>query len=64
VVVSCGSGMTAAIIWLALQLLGTKANIALYDEVRRVCRSSSARKLIVPKSWTGYAQRPESVILH
>jgi len=47
VIVSCGSGMTAAIIWLALQELGTKGKVALYDE-----------------SWTGYAQRPQSVILH
>lgn len=63
VVVSCGSGMTAAIIWLALQELGTKGKIALYDEVRSASRSSSCEKLIVPKSWTGYAQRPQSVIL-
>jgi thiosulfate/3-mercaptopyruvate sulfurtransferase len=34
VVVSCGSGMTAAIIWLALQELGAKGKVALYDEVR------------------------------
>lgn len=32
VVSSCGSGMTAAIIWLALQELGVKS--AVYDEVR------------------------------
>jgi thiosulfate/3-mercaptopyruvate sulfurtransferase len=36
VVVSCGSGMTAAIIWLALQVLGTKGNVALYDEVSQL----------------------------
>lgn len=36
VVVSCGSGMTAAIIWLALQLLGTKGKVALYDEVSQL----------------------------
>ena len=35
-VVSCGSGMTAAIIWLALQELGAKGKVALYDEVRSV----------------------------
>jgi len=46
VVVSCGSGMTAAIIWLALQELGAKGKVALYDE-----------------SWSGYAQRRQSVIL-
>lgn len=33
VAVSCGSGMTAAIIWLALQELGTQSKVALYDEV-------------------------------
>ncbi|KAB5593008.1 Vacuolar H+-ATPase V1 sector subunit C [Ceratobasidium theobromae] len=44
VVASCGSGMTAATIWLAGQLLGTPVSI--YDE-----------------SWTGYAMRPESVIV-
>lgn len=36
VVVSCGSGMTAAIIWLALQVLGAKSNVALYDEVSQL----------------------------
>ena len=36
VVVSCGSGMTAAIIWLALQILGTKGKVALYDEVSQL----------------------------
>ena len=32
VITSCGSGMTACIIWLALKQLGTE-RIALYDEV-------------------------------
>lgn len=40
---TCGSGMTAAILWLGLHQLGIQS--ALYDE-----------------SWTGYAQRKESVI--
>lgn len=40
---TCGSGMTAAILWLGLQELGIQSSI--YDE-----------------SWTGYAQRKESVI--
>ena len=31
---SCGSGMTAAILWLALQVIGAKTNVGLYDEVR------------------------------
>lgn len=66
VVVSCGSGMTAAIIWLALQILGTKGKVALYDEVSQFHDHDhpAARELIIPKSWTGYALRPESVILH
>lgn len=32
VVTSCGSGMTAGVLWLGLQLLGAK-KVALYDEV-------------------------------
>lgn len=32
VVTSCGSGMTAGVLWLGLQLVGAK-NVALYDEV-------------------------------
>ena len=32
VVTSCGSGMTAGVLWLGLHLIGTK-NVALYDEV-------------------------------
>lgn len=34
VIVSCGSGMTAAVIWLALQELRVNRPVALYDEVR------------------------------
>jgi thiosulfate/3-mercaptopyruvate sulfurtransferase len=33
VVASCGSGMTAGVLWLGLQLLGVK-QVGLYDEVR------------------------------
>lgn len=33
VVTSCGSGMTAGVLWLGLKLLGVKG-VALYDEVR------------------------------
>jgi len=60
VVVSCGSGMTAAIIWLALQVLGTKGNVALYDEVSRsrahrspnggTDRPSSSRGQVTPNA--------------
>lgn len=35
VVTSCGSGMTAAVIWLGLQLLGVR-RVGLYDEVSPV----------------------------
>ncbi len=33
VVTSCGSGMTAGVLWLGLQVLGVK-RVGLYDEVR------------------------------
>ncbi|GAA6010820.1 hypothetical protein JCM10207_005861 [Rhodosporidiobolus poonsookiae] len=47
VTTTCGSGMTAAVLWLGLQRAGVSADkIKLYDE-----------------SWTGYAQRPESKIV-
>ncbi|MBW0463363.1 hypothetical protein O181_003078 [Austropuccinia psidii MF-1] len=46
IVASCGSGMTACVIWLALYLCGGKVEkFKLYDE-----------------SWTGYAQRGNSRI--
>jgi hypothetical protein len=32
VVASCGSGMTAGVVWLGLSLLGVR-NVGLYDEV-------------------------------
>jgi thiosulfate/3-mercaptopyruvate sulfurtransferase len=35
VVTSCGSGMTAAILWLGLKLLGVN-QIGLYDEVSQI----------------------------
>ena len=33
IITSCGSGMTAGVLWLGLKLLGAP-NVALYDEVR------------------------------
>jgi thiosulfate/3-mercaptopyruvate sulfurtransferase len=39
VVTSCGSGMTAGVLWLGLQLLGVE-RVALYDEVKHSWRSS------------------------
>jgi thiosulfate/3-mercaptopyruvate sulfurtransferase len=38
VVASCGSGMTAAVIWLALHELGCERQVSLYDEV---CESAA-----------------------
>ncbi|CCM02203.1 uncharacterized protein FIBRA_04283 [Fibroporia radiculosa] len=49
VIASCGSGMTAGVVWLALRMLGVgdrKKRVGIYDE-----------------SWTGYAMRPESKIV-
>ena len=40
VVASCGSGMTAGVLWLGLNLLGVKG-VALYDEVRSSALISS-----------------------
>jgi len=36
VVASCGSGMTATVIWLALHELGCERHVSLYDEVCEV----------------------------
>jgi thiosulfate/3-mercaptopyruvate sulfurtransferase len=62
VVTSCGSGITAGILWLGLKLIGAK-NVALYDEVsltfvQIVLRLSGPRA----QSWTGYAARKSSRI--
>lgn len=47
VITSCGSGMTAALVWLGLQLAGRDApGSAIFDE-----------------AWTGYASRKESKIV-
>jgi thiosulfate/3-mercaptopyruvate sulfurtransferase len=35
VTTTCGSGMTAAILWLGLKLINETTPVALYDEVRR-----------------------------
>lgn len=57
---SCGSGMTAGVLWLGLKLLGAP-KVALYDEV------SHAMHVVFPninfgQSWTGYASRASSKI--
>jgi UDP-N-acetylglucosamine transferase subunit ALG13 len=45
VVTTCGSGMTAGVLWLGLRLLGVK-NIALYDEVHESANYPIRTKLI------------------
>ena len=64
VVTTCGSGMTAAVLWLGLRLLGVR-NVALYDEVSNYwisfpLPSPTDGRLL--QSWTGYAMRPSSKI--
>lgn len=64
IVTSCGSGMTAAVLWLGLRLLGVE-KIGLYDEVSMIL--SIFVNLIVSsltsfQSWTGYASRKASAI--
>ena len=71
VVNSCGSGMTAGVIWLALSELGVKS--AIYDEVRLsvmrelgvlTARADACMCVTLPwQSWTGYSMRKESKIL-
>ncbi len=62
VVTSCGSGMTAGILWLGLKLLGVE-RVALYDEVRLLSPHLRELSLTRLQSWTGYAMRPESKIV-
>lgn len=59
VITSCGSGMTAGILWLGLKQMGIN-QIALYDEV--IFLLPSAESNLMKQSWTGYAMRPSSVI--
>jgi len=33
VIASCGSGMTAGVLWLGLKLINQSTNVAIYDEV-------------------------------
>lgn len=66
VTTSCGSGMTAGVLWLGLQLLGVP-NVGLYDEVSGMSSGAQASAcsryfLAMSKSWTGYAMRPTSDI--
>lgn len=41
VVASCGSGMTAGVIWLALKIMGVE-QVGLYDEVRPLFGTNQA----------------------
>ena len=64
VVATCGSGMTAAVIWLAGEVVGADGVVGVYDEVSLLdfrgvkCRTDSCAE----QSWTGYASRPESQV--
>lgn len=60
---TCGSGMTAAVIWLALRQLGIQA--AIYDEVSAgfdAVSKLSTESSFCFQSWMGYAGREESPI--
>ena len=63
VITSCGSGMTAGVLWLGLQLLGAQ-KISLYDEVKveKPFQITFFLLLFFLQSWTGYAMRPSSNI--
>ena len=61
VITSCGSGMTAGVLWLGLQLLGAQ-KIGLYDEVKVDQPFQVILLLFILQSWTGYAMRPSSNI--
>lgn len=37
VITTCGSGMTAGVIWLGLKLINEFSSVSLYDEVRCLC---------------------------
>lgn len=60
VITTCGSGMTAGVIWLGLKLLGVN-NCSLYDEVN-ISQTKQSLHLTISKSWTGYALRSQSKI--
>lgn len=62
IVTSCGSGMTAAVVWLGLRLLNVDKEVSLYDEVRSRSAPTWYASDDVPQSWTGYAMRSSSKI--
>lgn len=78
VVASCGSGMSAGVVWLALQAAGREESVGLYDEVslsgrlgkggraaglRCVAADFFFSSFVRWQSWTGYAAREESQIV-
>lgn len=78
VVASCGSGMTAAVVWLAIHELGRERPVPLYDEVgcfwlrsagqashaaTPLCGTNENADHDLIQSWAGYAARAESPII-
>lgn len=66
VILSCGSGMTAAVLWLALKEAGVERNTAIYDEVSLLSLSTHDKYItdeMHAQSWTGYASRSSSEIV-
>jgi thiosulfate/3-mercaptopyruvate sulfurtransferase len=62
IITSCGSGMTAGVLWLGLKLLGVR-QVGLYDEVSAVyIHIHNFPYRLTAQSWTGYAARKSSVI--
>lgn len=58
---TCGSGMTAAIIWLALQRIGINSSI--YDEVGLLMATALVINILTSlQSWMGYAARASSPV--
>jgi thiosulfate/3-mercaptopyruvate sulfurtransferase len=62
VTATCGSGMTAGVLWLGLKLVEESTAVALYDEVRYTRRSAGQSADARMQSWAGYASRPQSKI--
>lgn len=68
IVTTCGSGMTAAVLWLGLSSIWEAQQreappLAIYDEVCPSCAMYLGGALTpLLKSWTGYAARKESRI--
>ena len=62
-ITTCGSGMTAGVLWLGLRLLQTP-HVSLYDEVcYSVFLEHTNHSFHLFQSWTGWAMRPTSKIV-